>query len=462
MDEATYQTLIRDSGYPDDSYHKFLEEFVTKNKCRRALEVGVGMGSSIVAIRRGMLASTIDDDCLIDGVDIYPIPEFIDSLMDCFYHCDSNDFLKEAISMVDYDMIHLDAHHSFDNMTNYLHCIINQDKMPKYVMIHDWISPTVQDAVYTFLNNHPGVYNLTSVDHVYNGACYLTRLSKAKATEPRHITVQLPAGIGDITWVMQKLCNANVTVDLEISGEGPKRGKDYAELFKCVRGVKYNDTGYQDLHLNRHSDQINFEKGGLDPVYKLTANSHLELGGHINDYMPAYPTEFNLVDMINLPDTTSDLSDTNVVIYPSSYKSNKDWFCGSAADWFQFMCDIESKLNDRSTQDVNFILVGATWDRKMCSAIKKLCKGKLSVENTCGKLKIGDTLALVNQCDYMLAFPSGIGITSSMLGVKTLMFMPSHLKPMEYKWLPHNQKNLVHMQIADITSQGVAEALING
>jgi len=71
-----------------------------------------------------------------------------------------------------------------------------------------------------------------------------------------NMTVRLPAGIGDIAWVMMKLQSflGDRKVDLQVSAEGPARGLEFAELYPCVDKVEYYAMGYQHLHRTRHPD----------------------------------------------------------------------------------------------------------------------------------------------------------------------------------------------------------------
>jgi hypothetical protein len=274
-----------------------------------------------------------------------------------------------------------------------------------------------------------------------------TILHAAKPVEipQRHITVHVPAGIGDIAWVMMKLQQAlgpNGTCDLLVSGEGPKRGREFAELYPCVRDVKYSDVGYQVIHQeSRATDKASLEAAFLnnEPIY-LSANSHLELGNRIETYLPHYPVRYDLHNLEHLAykGPTIDSCDFNIGIYPSSYKTNKEWNCGDPEAWCVRIRDMYNYFRHIFPhRKVKFFLIGAVFDRRFAAEIMRLLvKEKFNhVINTVGHLHISSTIQLIYELSALISFPSGIGIIGSMIGTPTVMMMPTHLRLMEYKWV---------------------------
>ena len=279
------------------------------------------------------------------------------------------------------------------------------------------------------------------------------------------MTVRLPAGIGDIAWVMMKLQSflGDRKVNLQVSAEGPARGLEFAELYPCVDKVEYYAMGYQQLHRTRHPDDQPLEYQ-TKRVVNLTANSHLELGNHISEYLPMYETKYDLWNLDIKQEYKEEYKslvkpngDFLIGIYPSSYKTNSNWNCGDPKIWKERIEQMHRYFDHQfsgSSRNVKFVLIGAKFDRRMAGAIMRLVHStKIPIVNTVGRFHIASTIEMIQNLNVLVSFPSGIGIIGSMVGTPTVMLMPEHLKPMEYQWVPRKvveSKRFIQMQISDI------------
>jgi hypothetical protein len=282
----------------------------------------------------------------------------------------------------------------------------------------------------------------------------------------RHLVVHVPAGIGDIAWVMMKLQAAlglNGTCDLLVSGEGPKRGREFAELYPCVKNVTYSDVGYQIIHKKSAAYNYSSLEQAFDnekEIY-LSANSHLELGGRMESYLPHYPVRYDLANLDHSGNKPPKVNTEvfNIGIYPSSYKTNKEWNCGTPDKWCERIKDMQAFFMGTTGKKVQFYLIGAKFDRRFAAEISRLLStsryGEIKVANTVGLLHISSTIQLIEQLNVLVSFPSGIGIIGSMVDTPTVMMMPEHLAPMEYKWVDPttlNSKRFIQLQLAKINT----------
>jgi len=348
---------------------------------------------------------------------------------------------------------------SYQGMFRGLMKCVNHKPLPKEIIVENWQSHHVQQAVALFLQGLGSVYHTDALVGA-NIATATLHLTQGAKVPQRHIKAHLPAGIGDIAWVMQKLQNAlgpNGTCELLISGEGPKRGKEFAELYPCVTDVKYSQVGYQAIHKQRHHDSwtLEFQFDNDKEIY-LSANSHLELGNRIEQYLPHYPTRYGL-DNLNLGEYKGPIMNMDhycIGIYPSSYKTNSNWNCGTPQLWLERMKAMEDHFIGDKSMTIVFYLIGAKFDRRFASEIGRLAKETgLNIVNTVGMLHIKDTIQMIKQLDRLIAFPSGIGIIGSMVKTPTLMIMPEHLKSMEYKWVHPKlivDNQFVHLQLSEV------------
>ncbi len=356
---------------------------------------------------------------------------------------------------------HAEAFSLLMSFVNEIPSLQTRSGIPTQVLKIGYHSQGIQTAVAQFMLGLGAVYHLEEYIGLSGGYAILTLKPQAEIPQ-RHLTVHVPAGIGDIAWVMMKLQQAlgsNGTCDLLVSGEGPKRGLEFAELYPCVKSVKYSDVGYQEIHKkSRAKDsgslELDFENG--QPIY-LSANSHLELGNRIESYLPHYPVKYDLHNLDHLGYQGPPMHDDvfKIGIYPSSYKTNKEWNCGTPEIWCDRIEALHSHFVQRVGGDVQFFLIGAVFDRRFATEIERIMsKRKLKyMTNTVGLLHISTTIQMIDCLDVLVSFPSGIGIIGSMVDTPTVMMMPTHLRPMEYKWVDPkavSQGRFIQLQLNDI------------
>lgn len=253
------------------------------------------------------------------------------------------------------------------------------------------------------------------------------------------LKINVPAGIGDFSWIYSKLVNLGISLDVQVSPDQPARNLPYAQLLPAVAEASYGGYGYKHLKPRALSSSttkaqlIGFAESGERIC--LEANGHVEAGLRIEQYLPDLPVSFHYDVRIddgqkNKAEALFNTAQPYILVYASSMGSVKSWRGWVASDWVNFMISLRHR-----TQDVPFVLTGAGWDADLGLEIEHATKkAGVNLTNLVGKTHIAATLHLMRRSAYFVSFPSGLGILANVLNVAATMLYPPQIQSIIGTW----------------------------
>jgi ADP-heptose:LPS heptosyltransferase len=240
-------------------------------------------------------------------------------------------------------------------------------------------------------------------------------------------TIQLPAGIGDAIWVLQKLVHTKQKFHFQLPGGQPQRGKQVFDLLpQLTESCSYVEKlGYKHI---KHVAKTKWEQ--VNGLAALSANEHLERGIRIEKYLPDLPTSYTLDYKTSQENkvVAQELVDNGrfIGIYGSSYSMERSWNGWKEDKWFEFI-----KLFPKG---YTFVIIGAKWDIDLGGELIKLLeKENIPFVNTIGQ-PLGVVIEVLKRLEMFIGFPSGLSILNETLAKRTLMFYPPHLNKMINAW----------------------------
>lgn len=250
----------------------------------------------------------------------------------------------------------------------------------------------------------------------------------------KNITVA--AGVGDNIWVLQKLIQAQEQFNFIIPGNNPRRGKQVFDLLPQIGTAQYGDP-MPFAHIKRKNAQAAF--GTWHNIKKfhdftLEANTHLEHGKRIEQWLPDLPTTFR----IDWATTQADkyygatIPENAIGIYGSAYSTQRAWGFWDEKEWL--------KLIKLCGPDYTYVIIGAEWDTDLGrNLMALLAKEKIKYVNTIGQ-SLGTVIEIMKRLHYFFSFPSGLGILATTVNCPVTMFYPNgrnsgaDLRPMINAW----------------------------
>lgn len=274
------------------------------------------------------------------------------------------------------------------------------------------------------------------------------------------IKVYVPSGIGDCVWSMTKIqsmrekLNADF-VEVVIQDTNFRRSHEFIQHFDFVDSVSYDNFEIHDsppyiphpvpgIDINNVIEGVltdklgryNYKNSGLMPgqknSYLMIANGHLERGNKLEDWMPEFDTNFNIMHE-NFKFTERELNRADllsrsfgkpfVVFYLGPTEGNtvagfnRDSIF-SLEDWAELYGLIKEK------SDVKLVVVGAAKDSLYSADLRyKLERSaRKDLVDMCGQTTTGEAFALIKRSKFLVSYTAGIGIVSTYMHHPTVMF----------------------------------------
>lgn len=252
----------------------------------------------------------------------------------------------------------------------------------------------------------------------------------------------MPQGIGDAVWALLKVQDIAAKRDNVINifiacadKNNPAEGRalEFVKRFEFVSGAEMYEMpmsgqGGCILLLGPIADENGFYRyipdgetslKGID--YVLMPNAPLERGIRIEDWLPAYKVNWNIMeDFCFDSEVKLSLQKPYVVFYLSSLQNNSSvghnrnnlW---SYAQWVNLGKYAQEELKCR------IVVVGAEYDK---SYFDDYIKPLLSDEwiDLIGSCTIEQTFSIVKSARFVVAYQSGIGIVASYMGIPAAIF----------------------------------------
>jgi hypothetical protein len=249
-------------------------------------------------------------------------------------------------------------------------------------------------------------------------------------------TIKTTPGLGDSAWVLLKVINAREKFNWFIHDAPPQRGKQIFDLLPMVGTCQYAPGLGYNLIKSRSVTRMARTWGRIRAQsFFLEANSHLEAGRRIEEFLPDLPTSYHLpfqttpwqwqvkIDMHKETHTLM-YNSPLIGIYASSYGTSRNWSFWTENEWFDLI-----EMMHRMIPEAKFVIIGAEWDTDLASNLMaKLLAAVIPFINTIGQ-PLGYVIELMKILDYAFYFPSGLGIISGLLSRPSTMFYSPSAHP---------------------------------
>jgi hypothetical protein len=246
------------------------------------------------------------------------------------------------------------------------------------------------------------------------------------------LTVVVPSGIGDVSWMYSKLKHAEV-MHWEIADGWPYRTKPFLDLLEGIAGVSYGKSKYCDIavftQMHVKGTWAETVSNGLSRLL-VEANTHLERGLRLEDWMPDLPCDFHY----NI--YTSDADEEKACqllsgfqpplwgISAASYRGSEAWSTWGVDQWIEFLKAFEEKHGG------TIILLGGFWDDLTHTIASH------GYADLVGKTSVGTAIEVLKRLEGYIGFSSGLGVLMTVLKRPALMMWPAHQHALSTSWAP--------------------------
>ena len=228
------------------------------------------------------------------------------------------------------------------------------------------------------------------------------------------ITIFTPPGIGDVYWLLQKIL-PNTTEGLHIRnppGKSPIHTRSsFLYNLPGVEKVTADGIPYSELVIRAKQYEM------FESEMYLEANTWLEAGNRLDEYLPNFPIQWRLDWKISDGQRQHvqrllDYDKKNIVVYTSGANNNNSTSTGSAwqaKDWNRLLQNLPIR------EDVNLIWIGAGYDKDILPMLNFNFNHVLIDENA------GLIIELLRNCDGFVSYQSGLSCISVSESIPTFM-----------------------------------------
>lgn len=251
-------------------------------------------------------------------------------------------------------------------------------------------------------------------------------------------SITTPAGIGDGLWILSKLLHTGERFKFFIPDSSPQRGKQIYDLLPQVAisctyipGLNYEKLAKQNIqNTKKNWRQID------ERVFALSANSHLEAGKRIEEFLPDLPPTFKMDFSTTGQDKAraAELLPAGpkyIGIYGSAYNNarHKHYNGYGPAEWLKLI-----QMLYKEDKDFVFVIIGAVYDADLAEMLmKELTEQKIPYVNTIGE-PLSVVMEMLKRQFYFIGFPSGLSILNEYQGLNGLMFYGHRIKGIINTW----------------------------
>jgi len=255
------------------------------------------------------------------------------------------------------------------------------------------------------------------------------------------ITLDIPSGIGDVSWILSKLVHVkDREIRLRVADGWPHRTVKFLHLFPWITSAEYGNFNYQDIFEFQRMNMGKFdtwEQIKELSEFPMAPNHHLEKGRRLEDWLPDLPTDFHY----EIPTTPRDkemavhflrgLRRPIVGVSAASYRGSSAWKTWDHVGWMDFFRRVKSDLGEFTV-----LLMGGFWDDLTASLSYDLERAGFPCAEIVGKTNIGTAIEILRVLDRYIGFSSGLGILSVVMRQPTFMLWPEHQVELSTSWAP--------------------------
>lgn len=273
----------------------------------------------------------------------------------------------------------------------------------------------------------------------------------------------LASGIGDVTWALFKIqsiaekykSNIDVKIACEKINDISIRSLDFIKRFDFINSVEmksFPTNKYKHSVILKPNKKTNnngiyrYINNGETAKYKdidfvLIANGSLERGIKLDDWLPEYKTNWNMVEQhysfteqeLNKAKELKNEIGEYVIFYLGPLTGNTTNGANKNSLWKpEDWKDLGEKIHEKYGYKI--VLIGASYDLSYFNEyLKKHVNNKKHWISKIGEYKINQTFAICKNSKFIISYPSGIGIFSHYLNVPTCIFN----RPKGNSWCDH-------------------------
>ena len=260
------------------------------------------------------------------------------------------------------------------------------------------------------------------------------------------LTVQVPSGIGDISWLWSKLRHVALErpIRFEAATGWPFRAAEYLELLPELHSHGYCELEFRDIAsiVAQRNWKTWAEASGLgSAILPLENNMHLERGKPLAAWFPDLPVDYHypLATTDDYKDRAEKLlGDLNgrvaIGVSCASYRGANAWKTWSGNEWVDLLVRLASCERFHNQPPI-YVMMGGGWDDLTREVGERLdTEHGLEVRSTVGRTHFGVAVELHRRLHYYIGFSSGLGIVRTVLRKPTFMLWPEHQVPLSTSW----------------------------
>ena len=340
------------------------------------------------------------------------------------------------------ELVYVDGDHSVTGCVNDLRLAARSSDT---ILVDDFgTNLNVRQAVTSFLESVPGVFQTEEIPFTFGGDLgsgsflLLQRLHRPQPVQPLlcppRLRVAIPAGIGDAVWSLMKIPHllriyGADQVEIGLCGPPPYRSLPFVERFDFVSSAEY--SRWQCVEANPFTPEgvYNWAPSGVgwhhEFDWMLQANRHLESGQRLETWLPEYETDWGIADRFRF--LASELRVARefaaahgpyCVLYLGPEAGNTVAGHNRGALWTP---EEWGRLAESCRRlGLKVVVVGASYDRPYLE--RHVAPHLGDFVDRCGGWGIGQTFAIIQRSQFVIAYQSGIGIFSVYLGIPTACF----------------------------------------
>ena len=292
-----------------------------------------------------------------------------------------------------------------------------------------------------YRSNQNGIFHLENKENGVEPVLFDGKVENphydAKVSKPKIVKVVTFQGIGDCLWVMTKIqsllkrefASKACIVISGVNGDGDyvsDRAVEFVKNFDFISGVEkthWSITEDPPRDCEGHWRYSVSQPGWHHYDWMMQANSHLEHGNRLEDWMPDLEINWNVMDHFKVHDSDvtyvkENLPEKYFLIYFGNVSGNTVENHNRGPRWTpEHWVELIENL-----PDIPLIAIGAYYDAAYFNNyINPLLKNR-KVESRIGDFSITRTVEVIRASKGLIAFQSGLGCISGLLGVPTCMW----------------------------------------
>lgn len=242
-----------------------------------------------------------------------------------------------------------------------------------------------------------------------------------------------PAGIGDTIWALLKIRSIHDSeepIDILLSGD-PSRHVDHRAIpflkrFDFIRSVEVTDVQVLVDKDNAPTDALGRYRYVADGIrgnhYFLIPNAALEQGKRIEEWLPEYPVDWDIMNHFSWKDTERG-TEVGKALSPfvAFYLGPESGTCdeGHNYGWLWEPKDWITLGKAMQDRGLNVAVIGADYDRSYWEKYVKdgVEEAGLHWIDLIGKFEIGETFSFLKEAKAVISYQCGLAIVSHYLGL---------------------------------------------